>query len=97
MSLYNTTFRLLIYRSWNFVLQKVQENKQSETNKKYLEKATTHREKALLLLFIVVLFVFCVWYLCLFVCLVVDGNQNKPMVQIRSPATITMLRFETIF
>lgn len=73
------------------------ENKQSEIYKKNVEKATKHREKTLLLPFIVVLFVFSVWYLCLFVCLVVYGNQNKPMVQIRSLATFTVLRFEVIF
>ena len=65
--------------------------------KKNVEKATKHREKTLLLPFIVVLFVFSVWYLCLFVCLVVYRNQNKPMVQIRSLATFTVLRFEVIF
>ena len=73
------------------------ENKQSEIYKKNVEKATKHREKTLLLPFIVVLFVFSVWYLCLFVCLVVYRNQNKPMVQIRSLATFTVLRFEVIF
>ena len=76
VSLYNTTFGLLIYRSWNSVLQKVHENKQSEIYKKKCRKSNkTQRKDFIVAVYCCFVCVFCVVFVS--VCLSGGIQESK--------------------